>query len=94
MTTLPTRLGLTGASLTQGQFRLAIGDFRDMVSEALGTSGTAPTLTGVSIKNALSIGVKTTTPGSEVQILGGLIVTDVATAETDPGAGSILIKII
>lgn len=92
MTTLPTRLGLTSATLTQGQFRVAIGDVRDFLNEALGSSGTAPVLTGASITNASSLGVGTSTPGAEAQITGGLTITDVATPDVNPGWGHAYIK--
>jgi hypothetical protein len=76
---------------TKGAVRTGIGDFRDAVVEAIGNSGLAPQINNATILGALKLGVRTTTPGADFQVFGGLSVTSSSAASANPGDGCILL---
>jgi hypothetical protein len=94
MTVLPTRNQLAGLNQTQGIVRNALGDFRDMVSEALGNSGTSPLIQNASIQGVTSLGVGAgmTSPGTTMQIAGSVSITTTTTPGFNPGIGSMFLQ--
>jgi hypothetical protein len=90
MTILPLRINIAEIGNTQGAVRAGLGDMRDFLAEALGTSGTSPVLTNAQIKGATSVGVGAgmTSPGTTMQVAGGFAITSNTSPALDPGAGS------
>ena len=92
MTVLPSREALIAIGKTYGQFRSAIGDLRDVVAESIGSSGGSPEIKRATLLDILSIGVRTTTPGADVQIAGSVAITQTSAPPLDPGVGNLLVE--
>lgn len=94
MTLLPPKPNLVGLNQTQGVVRTALGDFRDMVEEALGTSGLSPLINNATLTAAQSIAVGSglASPGTTLQVFGSAAITDSASPAQSPGSGSLLVS--